>query len=319
MNRGKMSESALKRSVLKRTAEYNKNSGAGIGVDAGSYETAAGKRMMSTAALIGEERGNGELCVIRAVNSLTAAGGWAEAAAISLMVPENDPEDFAKRITDEAVRACKRCGIELVSGNTVLGSEAAVTAVVTGERRYVLSTPSRDVNRILIMTGTAGNAGAAMLAEQKHDVLAARLTEDFIGKAVSGFKEIASFESAAEIAASTDGKAAIHDISEGGVFGAIWELLERENLGCTVELKEIPIRQAVIEVCEILDVSPYQLRGDGGLVAVVEDTPANRMLGKVIGRIENTADRVIINGGERRFLEPNRFDPYYDIRLGDKK
>ncbi len=313
MNKGKLGESALKRSVLNRTAEYNKKAVARIGADAGFFEVGDKKMLMSSASVSGSDKGNGELCVVRAVNSMAAAGGTPCAAAVTFVVPKEAPEEYAKRMSDEVVRACKVCNVNLVSGNTLIGEEACVSAVVTGEKKFELSPPGKEEARVLIMTGFAGSTGAAMLAEKRLDALAERLTHEFIHKAIADFSNIGSFEKAYAIASNCKGKTAMHDISEGGVFGALWELLEREDAGCIVNLKDIPIRQSTVEVCEILNVSPYQLRGDGGLLAIVEDTPENRALGKVIGTVDNTADRVVVNGEEKRFLEPNRFDGYYEI------
>ncbi|MBQ7637059.1 MAG: hypothetical protein IJS80_07095 [Lachnospiraceae bacterium] len=313
MNKGKLSESALKRSVLKRVSDHNKRSGAGIGIDAGGFEAKGQRFLMSSAAITGEDKGNGELAVVRAVNSMAAAGGRALAVSLSVITTDTAGEAFVKRIVDEAARACEKTGTTLVTGNTLVGGEASVSVTVTGEKENDLKSPGKDRDRILIMAGNAGNAGSAMLADKCFDRLKQRLTADYINKAIGDFNDIGTFEAARRLAEKTGGTVAMHDISEGGVFGALWELLEREKAGASVYLKDIPIRQSAIEVCEILDVSPYQLRGDGGLLAIVEDSPENRELGKVIGIIDNSADRVIINGEEKRFLEPNRFDPYYDI------
>ncbi|MCR5824616.1 MAG: hypothetical protein K6G60_09335 [Lachnospiraceae bacterium] len=313
MNRGKMPESALKRSVLKRIKGNVGNAPAGIGFDAGLFELGGKPMLMSTAAVFGNDEGMGELCVTRAVNSMAAAGGKASWISVSLCCPEEAAEDFAKRVMDEAVRGAEKCNVRIVSGNTLVAEQPMITVTATGEKVHDLKSPSKETQRILIMAGYAGNAGAAMLAKKKYELFAERLTGEFIEKALWGSEET-GIGAAAEMLAERCGNAvSMHDISEGGVFGALWELLEREKAGCTVDLKEIPIKQAAIEVCEILDVSPYQIRGDGGLLAIVEDTPENRELGKVIGTVDNKADRVIVNGEERRFLEPNRYDGYYEF------
>ncbi len=313
MNRGKLPESALKRSVLSKTAKYNRRSKACIGADAGSFSDEGREYLMSSAAIAEEDEGCGTLCITRAINSMAAAGGRPMTAAVSVIAPQEDAENFARRVTQEITGACEKFNVDLISGNTIVGDSASVSVVIMGKRIHDLKAPSSDRERIIIMTGFAGNAGAAMVAEKKRKLLTTRLTEDFIEKAVTGFNELSCVESAARIAESCGGEAAMHDISEGGVFGAVWELMEREGLGCEVYLKDIPIRQATVEVCEILDVSPYQLRGDGGLLAIVCDTPENRELGTVIGVIRNTSERVVINGEEKRFLEPNRYDGYYEI------
>ncbi len=312
MNKGKLSESALKRSVLAKIAKYNKRSKASIGADAGRFTDEGREYLMSSAAIAEEDEGCGTLCITRAINSMAAAGGSPMTAAVSVIAPKNDPEGYARRVTVEITGVCEKYNIDLTSGNTVIGDAASVSVVVVGRKIHDLRAPGGDKERILIMTGFAGNAGAAMLAKKKREVLATRLTGDFIDKAVAGFDDISSAGAAAGIANACKDEAAMHDISEGGVFGAVWELMEREGLGCKVYLKDIPIMQATVEVCEILDVSPYQLRGDGGLLAIVADTPENRELGAVIGTVCNTSDRVVINGEEKRFLEPNRYDGYYE-------
>ncbi len=313
MNKGKMSESALKRSVLKTLITDNKRSEAGIGTDAGLFEAKGEKFLMASASVFGEEKGNGTVCSLRAINSLAASGGKAVAMSLMITASDNDAEGFAKRIMNEVIKVCNACNVTLASGNTLIGNEASVSVTVVGEQLHELKKPSRDRDRILIMKGFAGNSGAAMLAERFAEKLQERFTEDFVNKAISALSDSGCFREADELASETDGIIAMHDISEGGVFGAMWELLEREKAGCKADLKKIPIRQSAIEVCEILDVSPYQLRGDGGLLAIVEDTPENRKLGTVIGTIDNTADRIIVNGDEKRFLEPNRYDSYYAI------
>ena len=42
----------------------------------------------------------------------------------------------------------------------------------------------------------------------------------------------------------------IHDVREGGIFAALWEMAAAKNVGLSVDLKNIPIRQHTIEVCE---------------------------------------------------------------------
>ena len=49
---------------------------------------------------------------------------------------------------------------------------------------------------------------------------------------------------------------AMHDITEGGVFGALWEMGSGSGVGLDIDLKKIPIRQETVEVCEALGLTP---------------------------------------------------------------
>ena len=81
-----------------------------------------------------------------------------------------------------------------------------------------------------------------------------------------------------------------------------------------------------MEVCEYFDVNPYQLKGDGALLFLTNDSQtaikALKEAGipaSVIGRINDGNDRVLINEDETRFLEPNRVDDYEKARTFERK
>ena len=56
---------------------------------------------------------------------------------------------------------------------------------------------------------------------------------------------------------------AMHDVTEGGIYGALWELAEASGVGLEIDLKAIPIRQETVEVCEQFHLNPYQLISSG--------------------------------------------------------
>ena len=109
------------------------------------------------------------------------------------------------------------------------------------------------------------------------------------------------------------GVRAMHDVTTGGIFGALWELAEASGVGLEIELKKIPIRQETVEICEYFDLNPYQLGSTGSLLLAAPD--GNRLVwdlkqqgipAVVIGKATAYTDWVVINEDERRFLEPLR-------------
>ena len=109
----------------------------------------------------------------------------------------------------------------------------------------------------------------------------------------------------------------LHDVSEGGVFGAVWELAERLQAGVEIDLKKIPILQETVEISEYFDVNPYQLRGDGALLFLTHDSAfmieklaEEGIKAAVIGRMTEGNDRILVNEDEIRHLEPNRTEEY---------
>ena len=116
------------------------------------------------------------------------------------------------------------------------------------------------------------------------------------------------------------GVAAMHDVTEGGIFGALWEMGEASGVGLDIDLMSIPVKQETIEVCEFYGINPYELISSGAMLIATED--GNGLVRKlsdagvasaVIGKSNSSNDRRIINGDEERFLEPPKTDALYNI------
>ena len=116
------------------------------------------------------------------------------------------------------------------------------------------------------------------------------------------------------------GVSAMHDVTEGGIFGALWEMAEASGVGLEIDLKKIPVRQETIEVCEFFGVNPYLLISSGSMLMAAEDgNHLVRELEKagikatIIGKATTGNDRVLLNEDERRFLEPPKTDELYKV------
>ena len=99
-------------------------------------------------------------------------------------------------------------------------------------------------------------------------------------------------------------------ILAGGVSAALWILGEKLQSGLRVDLRAIPIRQETVEICEALDLDPYDLPGDGAWLIAVKDAEDALLLCRSHGipaaKIgETTADdaRILACGDIMRYLE----------------
>lgn len=341
MKAGKAAEAVLKRSVLKAVRQQGqpeKVSSAGVGKDAGLFDMlpVPGPLAMSCAMHCGTERQAASLAVFRACNSLAATGVSPAFVTVQITLPESAEEQELKHQMAQLLEACRQTGTVLTQGHTeisryVRASLISVTALgmspCTQQEKAIGSAeagkeiqrqagkPGKKPGMALVMTKYAGISGTALLASQYWDRLQKRFPSSMLEKAEALYGMV-SVQPEAELAAEL-GAAAMHDVAEGGVFGAAWELAEREGVGLTLDLKKIPIRQETVEVCEFFDINPYQLKGDGALLILTDDSI--RLLSvfeeagipaAVIGMVTEDNDRILKNEDEIRFLEPNRVDDY---------
>ncbi len=312
MTGGKLFESALKRCLLNEINKTGKNPKALVGGDAGKCcET-----LTSVASVTGNEAGVAALSVYRAVNSLAAAGAKAEGITLSLSIPKDFGEDRIRDFVRELIGACEKADVRILDGNAVVTENESLTSVVTAIGKDCAALVPLDENRdkVILMIGNTGTAGAAMIAGSHREALMTRLPEGFVDKAAAMFDDALCAEKALSLSKDLGGRAIMHDVEDGGLFGAVWELCERENIGCELEIGCIPIKQGTIEVSEFFDINPYILRGDGAMLVIAEDTPEARAAGHMIGRVISGKERVVVLGSERRFLEPNRNDDYFNLR-----
>ena len=181
-------------------------------------------------------------------------------------------------------------------------------------RDDVRRAPGMDV----IVTGYVGLEGTAILANEKRAELETRFSKTFIDKSAAYIDHISTaMEAASAIGA---GVAAIHDASQGGIFGALWDMAEASGIGLDIDLKKLPIRQDTIEISEFFDINPYKLLSGGSLIIIAADgTRVLRELEKtgqnavIVGATTDSNDRVLISGEERRFLETAQTDEIYKV------
>ncbi|MBP3608830.1 MAG: hydrogenase maturation factor [Lachnospiraceae bacterium] len=332
MKSGKISEAVLKRSIIKTVNKQGKQSvisRAGVGVDAGLFmcEEMTGVMASSCTTLAGAEEGLGAMAVHRACNSLAAAGGLPVAVTVQLMLPESAEEAELKDSMKEILSACEKAGVALAQGHTQVSTfvtERVISVTAMGSAPAVMTLEEDVYGSDLVMTKSAGLAGAALLAKHYRENLHERYTYAFLEKAAARQPEVSVLP---EIKAVKElGVRHMHDVAEGGVFGAVWELCERLHAGVELELKKIPIQQETVEISEYFDINPYQLKGDGALLFLTHDSnaaisklKAQGIPAVVIGRITDNHDRIVINEEETRFLEPNRVDEYEKARTWEKK
>ncbi|MCM1283194.1 MAG: AIR synthase-related protein [Muribaculaceae bacterium] len=321
MKAGKLSGTVLGRSVLKQlhTKRDEVLAGPAAGQDNAVFQ-AKGEVVCAMASMPAAAGLLVPVTVYTACNSVACGGAQPLGILVSLLLPTASDE---QRLRD------MMCGVEAIcvaEHMQVLGGHTEVTRTVTEPVLSVTAFGTRPAGAVcgearpgmdILVTGRIGTAGAAVLAKERQEDLRSRYTQPFLDRAVLPEKALSV---RCEAAAATEAGAAMHDISEGGIYGALWELGQRFHVGLEVDLKQIPIRQETVEICEFFQLNPYKLLSTGSLLIAAEDGNALaaeiRRAGydaTVIGRITEGNERVLLCEEERRFLETAQTDELYKI------
>jgi len=314
----------LKRSVLKEV-KYRREEvlvGAAPGEDCAVLALAEDEVFITgTDPVTGAVKDIGKLAVHVAVNDIAASGGEPIGLLISALLPEGTEEGELKEMARQVGGECEKLQIQLLGGHTeVTGAVNRPILTVTGigkaKKQAFLQTGGAKAGQDLVMTKWAGMEGGSIIAKEKEEELKTRYPLSFIRDAqqMDGFLSVLPESRIAAVR----GASAMHDVTEGGIFGALWEMASAAGTGLEVDLKKIPIRQEIVEICNFYEINPYMLTSTGSLLIatdkghdLVRELEKEGIPAVVIGKLTEGNDRVILNDGEKRFLEPAKPDELY--------
>lgn len=355
MKLGKVSEACLKRSVLRqiKTRREEVLSGAGIGADCailslkeggkwavcvqeaavampgGSAEKAPTADGVQSEGLWGPEPVMTLAQLIqKSANNCAAGGAEPTAVLLTLLLPETAEEAELGALMAEAEKKCGELSLEIAGGQTRITTAvtmpvATITCLgrrfgggenITRAAHGTRAAPGQDV----VISKWIGLQGTALLAKRFRDRLLARYPAWLVDEA-AGFERYHSILPEAA-AAVKSGVCAMHDVSEGGIFGALWELAEGAGVGLTIDMKKLPLRQETVEVCECCNVNPYLLLSGGCLLMTAQDGPglvsalaAEQIPAVVVGKVTDGGERILVNGDEIRYMDRPQTDEIWRI------
>ncbi|MBR5177215.1 MAG: hypothetical protein IKW90_00275 [Lachnospiraceae bacterium] len=172
----------------------------------------------------------------------------------------------------------------------------------------------------IIMVGGAACKKALSILYEKREELACRYSGRYLGNAEKRLKNRVFLDSNELIDGNTKedktakkctGEAVVCPCGTAGVFGALWDLGEMLKIGLKVNLYDIPIDQAAIELCDLADINPYESDSTGAyLIAatfpgeIMESLKEKGVACKVIGYTTKENARIITGPSERYLTKP---------------
>lgn len=326
MKIGKVPESVLKRSVLRQIHTKRKEVllGAGVGEDCAAVKLAEDEVfVISTDPVTGTATDIGNLAIHITINDLASAGAEPVGVMLTILLPEGATEDDLKKIMGQMEIVCQEANVQIMGGHTEVTravSQPLVNVCGIGKAKEgkLVSTAGAKPGDDILVTKWIGLEGSSIIAKEKEQELSSRYPLSLIKKA-QGFDQYLSVLPEAALAVKS-GVSAMHDVTEGGIFGALWELAESSGVGLEIDLKKIPVKQETIEVCEFFGINPYELISSGCMLmaasdgnTLVRELQKNGIHAVVIGKAVDGNDRVLLNEEERRFLEPPKTDELYKV------
>jgi hydrogenase expression/formation protein HypE len=276
---GKLAPELLRGLVLGRLGAQRPETlvRAALGVDAAAVAVdAEWACVLTTDPITAAASGAGRLAVYVVCNDLAAMGAEPMGLLATLLFPEGVVASEIEQVTRDIDATARSLNVEVLGGHTeVAPGISAGLVVMTGvgkaRRDKLLTAAGARAGDSLVLTKAAALEGSHILATD----LAARLSavpEALLAEARAYADELSVLPEARVAVAL--GAVAMHDPTEAGVVGAVWEMAEASGCGFRVEVERIPVREATRAICAAFGIDPLRLIASGALLIACHDGPA---------------------------------------------
>jgi hydrogenase expression/formation protein HypE len=265
---------------------------------------------VTTDPITGAGEDLGWYALLIGTNDLAASGAEPVAVVLTvLLAPEHAADDLS-RIMRDAAAAAASLGVEIAGGHSevVSGIDRAIVVVTAfgcvGRDRLLRSGAARSGDAVLL-TKAAGIEGTAILADACREQLLPALGDAALSRA-RAFRERLSVLPEARAAAAA-GARAMHDVTEGGVLSAVYEIAAASGVGVTLNADRVPVLPETRAICDALRLDPLALIGSGALLVATPDP--DRTAAAVTAAGIPAAVIAALGPGERRVRRAGRDEP----------
>ncbi|KHF24219.1 hydrogenase expression/formation protein HypE [Solemya velum gill symbiont] len=259
----------------------------------------------------------GSLAVHGTTNDLAVSGATPKYLSLNAFIEEGTEVALLERIIKSMAEAAAEIDVKIVAGDTKVlrrGEGGGVYLATTGigiRNGHLLSMKNIHDGDAILVSGPVGDHGIAVMLAREEFGLHGEILSD-----------AASVLNLTRAAHEFPGLRFMRDPTRGGLATVCTELNRATGMGVRLIETDIPVRDPVHAVCDMLGYDPLYLACEGRVVAIINPESADTLLqtwrnikggeeSAIIGHISTATRQVIIEteiGGER-ILEELEDDP----------
>ncbi len=259
----------------------------------------------------------GSLAVHGTTNDLAVAGAVPKYLSLNAFIEEGMEIALLERIIKALAEAAAAIGVNVVAGDTKVlrrgegGGLYLATSGIGIRQGHVMSMKNIKHDDVIMVSGPVGDHGIAVMLAREEFGLRGDIKSD-----------AASVLTLTTAALKYKGLRFMRDPTRGGIATVCAELRRVTGIGVRLQENNLPVRDPVQSVCDILGYDPMYLACEGRVVAIVDSVDAPALLqswkmlaeGKeaaIIGTMDSSISYVLMEtdiGGER-ILEELEDDP----------
>jgi len=245
-----------------------------------------------------------------------------------LMPPETSDEDF-KTIVDSIHRTAEELDIAIVGGHTgyypgfISPTIGGVTVFTIADKNAYVTPAGAKAGDDIILTKGPAIETAGILAVLRENELLENYPASLVERAKALCKQMTVVKDALT-AMEVGGVTAMHDATEGGVIGGLFEIANASNVGMEVDESLFVYPEEVKIVCEAFNIDPVAAIAEGSLLITAKPTHSEGIIrelkkvgidASIIGKVtDDPKTRIMrrIDGSVVKLAIPEQ-DPFWPV------
>lgn len=264
------------------------------------------------------------------VSDVVTSGLKPSFLSIDLNLPMDITREQLFIVWDIIHKECEKMGIAIICGHTARYENChypmvggATVMAVGNKDEYVSPSLAREGDHIIITKGPAIEA-SGIFAAMFPDLLEKQFGQEFRKKAGEIFYKMSVVEdalTAVTVGIRDNGVTAMHDATECGIWGGLYEIAQAANLGARVEKERIVVQPCIREICDYFNIDPYSSISEGTLIItckphksaeVVQTLKQKGIDSSLVGELVNASRGItLIEEGKEKPLKHPVVDPFW--------
>jgi len=280
---GKLDSDILQRIVIDKI-RYRRSevkTRAGIGEDCAVIDYGEYECVVSTDPITADVKNIGRLAIHISCNDVASNGIEPLGITLAVMLPVGTTESDVQTIMTQAGTAAEEAGVEIIGGHTEVTpavNQPVIVSTAFGRGIAGESASARNMRPgdMILMTKSAGLEGTGIIATEKAEELTGVLTPQELRRAQGMIRNVSVVKDG--VTAGRIGTSGMHDVTEGGILGAVWEMCHISGLGAEVELEAIHVDPVTEKIAAHYGIDPLRLISSGCMLIVAPPSKAYKIV-----------------------------------------
>ncbi len=279
--------------------------------------------VFSTDPITGSCNNIGKLAVQINCNDIASAGAEAVALLVTILAPPSSSLEDIKSVMEELSSEAKKMNVEVIGGHTEVTSAVnrlivSITVIGKCAEGKSVNTSGAQVGDDIIVTKNIGLEGTCIIINDNEERVHNILSSEEISQGKSLIEDISVMEESK--IATTVGVNSMHDITEGGLLGALFEVALASDTGFIVDEDKIPMLDITKKISNEFKINPLRLISSGSMLIT---TPVGEELVKkleevgikatLIGKITKSRG-ILIREGKEVEVEAPKTDELFNLK-----